>query len=204
MHLILENAERHCANPRMMPSAPSSPRCLSNPRPAATNTNEHVQKRLYVREASSRLPSQGWWSDVRRPFVICVGREDEPYRIRRATFAYEPTYPVGPFYVKGLSLYGFAMFNATPDEQRVGADDINRWLAEKKLHVAISRTFPLAETAAAHRLLEENRLGKAGTLTGKVIIKVQSVHSTPLPLLAGGAPSTRGPHGASARHGFSY
>jgi NADPH:quinone reductase len=84
----------------------------------------------------------------------------------------QPTFPVGPFYVKGLSLYGFAMFNATPDEQRVGADDINRWLAEKKLHVALGRTFPLAETAAAHRLLEENTLGKAGTLTGKVIIKL--------------------------------
>jgi hypothetical protein len=29
----------------------------------------------------------------RHPFVICVGREDEPYRIRRAAFAYDPTYP---------------------------------------------------------------------------------------------------------------
>jgi hypothetical protein len=30
---------------------------------------------------------------ARHPFVICVGREDEPYRIRRATFTYDPTYP---------------------------------------------------------------------------------------------------------------
>lgn len=29
----------------------------------------------------------------RHPFVICVGREDEPYRIRRAAFAYDATYP---------------------------------------------------------------------------------------------------------------
>ena len=29
----------------------------------------------------------------RYPFVICVGREDQPYRVRRATFAYDPTYP---------------------------------------------------------------------------------------------------------------
>ena len=28
----------------------------------------------------------------RHPFVICVGREDEPYRIRRAAFAYDATY----------------------------------------------------------------------------------------------------------------
>ncbi len=82
----------------------------------------------------------------------------------------QPTFPVGPFYVKGLSLFGFAMFNATPQEQQRCADDINRWLRDKKLHVPIGRTFHLAETAAAHRLLEENTLGKAGTLTGKVIV----------------------------------
>ena len=29
----------------------------------------------------------------RHPFVICVGREDQPYRIRSATFAYDPSYP---------------------------------------------------------------------------------------------------------------
>ncbi len=81
-----------------------------------------------------------------------------------------PVFPVGPFYVKGLSLHGFAMFNATPEEQRRCAEDINRWLAEKKLDVPIGRTFPLSEAAAAHRLLEENTLGRAGTLTGKVVV----------------------------------
>jgi NADPH2:quinone reductase len=81
-----------------------------------------------------------------------------------------PTFPVGPFYVKDLSLFGFAMFNATPAEQRACADDINRWLAEKKLRAVIGKTFPLAETAAAHRFLEENTLQKAGTLTGKIVI----------------------------------
>jgi NADPH:quinone reductase len=81
-----------------------------------------------------------------------------------------PAFPVGPFYVKGLSLYGFAMFNATPDEQRPAADDINRWLAEGKLPPAIGRTFPLAETAAAHRFLEENTLQKVGSLVGKVVL----------------------------------
>src|SRR5262249_6908231 len=39
----------------------------------------------------------------------------------------QPTFPVGPFYVKGLSLFGFAMFNATPAEQRACAEDINCW-----------------------------------------------------------------------------
>jgi len=27
------------------------------------------------------------------PYIICVGREDEPYRMRRASFAYETSYP---------------------------------------------------------------------------------------------------------------
>ena len=82
----------------------------------------------------------------------------------------QPTFPVGPFYVKDLALHGFAMFNATPDEQRVCADEINRWLSAKKLQIPIGKTFKIAEAAAAHRFLEENTLQKAGTLTGKVVL----------------------------------
>jgi NADPH2:quinone reductase len=82
----------------------------------------------------------------------------------------QPTFPVGPFYVKGLSLFGFAMFNATPPEQQRCAADINRWLAEGKLHPPIGKTFPLSEAAAAHRFLEENTVHKAGTLVGKVLV----------------------------------
>ncbi|MBI3408406.1 MAG: NADPH:quinone reductase [Planctomycetes bacterium] len=82
----------------------------------------------------------------------------------------QPLFPVGAFYTKDLSLFGFAMFKATPVEQRECANDINRWQSEKKLHVQIGRTFPLAEAAAAHRFLEENTLHKAGTLSGKVVV----------------------------------
>jgi NADPH:quinone reductase len=82
----------------------------------------------------------------------------------------QPVFPVGPFYVKGLSLHGFAMFNATAAEQRRCAEDIQRWLAAGPLKPPIGRTFSLSQTAAAHQLLEENTLGKAGTLTGKVVL----------------------------------
>jgi len=82
-----------------------------------------------------------------------------------------PPFPVGPFYVKGCSLHGFAMFNATPDEQREAAIAINRWLAEGKLRPRIDRVLPLAETAAAHRLQEQNTRGQAGTLAGKIVLK---------------------------------
>jgi NADPH2:quinone reductase len=82
----------------------------------------------------------------------------------------QPIFPVGPFYVKDLSLFGFAMFNATPDEQRRCAQDINLWLTAKKVQVPIGRTFRLSEAAAAHRLQEENTLHKQGTLTGKIVL----------------------------------
>jgi NADPH2:quinone reductase len=86
--------------------------------------------------------------------------------------AAKATLPVGPFYVKGLSMHGFAMFNAPPEEQRGCAENINRWLKEGKLHPPVGATFPLAQTAAAHQLLEDNTLHGAGTLVGKVLVVV--------------------------------
>jgi len=82
-----------------------------------------------------------------------------------------PAFPVGPFYVKGCSLHGFVMFKATPDEQRVCAEAINRWLVEGKLTARIDREMPLSEAAAAHRLQEDNTLHQAGTLAGKIILR---------------------------------
>lgn len=81
-----------------------------------------------------------------------------------------PAFPNGPFYVKGLSLFGFAMFNMTPDEQRAAADDINKWLAAGKLKPLIGEVMPLSQAEAAHRHQEANTIGKAGTLTGKIVI----------------------------------
>ena len=83
--------------------------------------------------------------------------------------AARPVLPNGPFYVKGLSLLGFAMFNMTAAEQQVGADDMARWMPSR-LKAIIGARFPLAETAQAHKLQEENTLGKAGTLSGKIVI----------------------------------
>lgn len=87
--------------------------------------------------------------------------------------AAKPPLPFGMFYTRDLSVRGFAMFNATPAELRHCSEDINRWLASGKLKAAIGKTFPLAQTADAHRFLEANTMQGAGTLVGKVVVHVQ-------------------------------
>jgi len=81
-----------------------------------------------------------------------------------------PEFPVGPFYVKDLRLVGFAMFNATHEEQRASARTLNVLYENDAWHPQIGKTFPLSEAAAAHRLQEENTLGKRGSLTGKIVL----------------------------------
>ena len=114
-----------------------------------------------------------WWETLREPdfdrtisllaargrMILMAGREARPQ------------FPVGPFYVKGCSLLGFAMFNATPEEQRRASEDINRWLATGKLQCNIDRVLPLSETAIAHKLQEENTIQKSGTLAGKLVLR---------------------------------
>ncbi len=81
-----------------------------------------------------------------------------------------PKFPLRDFFVKDGKLLGFAMFNAPPDEQRKCAAEINRWLVKGKLRPQIGRVMKLSETAAAHRLQEENTLHRAGTLAGKIVL----------------------------------
>jgi NADPH:quinone reductase len=85
----------------------------------------------------------------------------------------KPTLPFGAFYTRDLSIRGMAMFNADANEQRACAEDINRWMAAGRLKAVIGKTYPLAETAEAHRFLEANTMHGAGTLVGKVVVHVQ-------------------------------
>jgi NADPH2:quinone reductase len=116
---------------------------------------------LHVWYETLREPDYDRTVEAMRPrgrIVIMAGRQARP------------PFPHGPFYVKGLTLYGFAMFNIPPEEQRRSAEDINRWLVEGKLKANISRRMKLSETAAAHQLQEENTLMGAGTLAGKIVL----------------------------------
>lgn len=114
-----------------------------------------------------------WWETLREPnfdrtisllasrgrMILMAGREARP------------VFPVGPFYVKGCSLHGFAMFNSSADDQRICATAINHWVSEGKLRPQIDRVLPLSETAEAHRLQEENTLRGTGVLSGKIVLK---------------------------------
>ena len=96
---------------------------------------------------------------TRGRMVVMAGREARP------------PFPVGPFYVKDCSLHGFAMFNATAEEQAAAANDINRWVAAGKLKARIDRVLPLSQAAAAHRLQEESTIRQSGALAGKIVLK---------------------------------
>jgi NADPH:quinone reductase len=114
-----------------------------------------------------------WWETVREPnfdvAVDCLAQRGR--MILMAGREARPPFPVGPFYVKGCSLHGFAMFMATADEQRVCGEEINRWFAEGKIKPKIDRVMPLSQAAEAHRLQEQNTVEKSGVLSGKLVLR---------------------------------
>lgn len=129
-----------------------------------------------VMEELQRFAPRGvnvFWETQREPdFDAIVGALAERGRIvLMAGREARPEFPVGPFYVKECSLFGFVMFKASPEELRACSEDINQWLSDGKLKAHIGRELPLSEAAQAHRLQEENTLGKAGTLSGKIVLR---------------------------------
>ncbi len=115
-----------------------------------------------------------FWETLREPdFELAVGAMSEGGRmILMAGRDAKPPFPVGPFYVKGCSMHGFAMFKATAQQQQVCASDINHWITSDILKAQIDRIMPLSETAQAHRLQEASTLQKQGLLSGKIVLKV--------------------------------
>ena len=75
-----------------------------------------------------------WWETLREPDIErAVGHLTMRGRmILMAGRDARPLFPVGPFYTKDCTLHGFAMFNASAEEQQHAAEEINRWLAEGK------------------------------------------------------------------------
>ena len=115
-----------------------------------------------------------WWETQREAnFDRMVGLMKSRGRmVVMAGRAVRPEFPVGPFYTRDLSLYGFAMFNATQEEQRSAAERMNAAYIAGQWKPRIGATFPLDQLENAHRLQEENTLGGKATLAGKIVITV--------------------------------
>jgi len=129
-----------------------------------------------VAEAIKQFSPAGvnvWWETLREPnfdqivsllsnhgrIIVMAGRDARP------------AFPVGPFYAKNCSVFGFVILNSSQEELRAAAEDINRWLTEGRLKPQIDRILPLSQAAAAHRLQEESTVKKTSALAGKIILK---------------------------------
>jgi NADPH2:quinone reductase len=114
-----------------------------------------------------------WWETLREPdFDLAVGALAPRGRmILMAGRDARPHFPVGPFYVKGCSLHGFAMFNSTPAEQQQAAVALNGWIASGAVRGNIDRVLPLSQASVAHQLQEENTIARSGALAGKLVLK---------------------------------
>jgi len=114
-----------------------------------------------------------FWETLRVPdFDLAIASMAERGRmVVMAGRDARPSFPVGPFYVKGCSLHGFAMFKEPPEQQNTAASDINHWLRTGKLRAQIDRVMPLSQSAEAHRLQEANTVHQQNILSGKIVLE---------------------------------
>jgi len=128
-----------------------------------------------VRQATAGSPGVDVWFETLRtprpestiPLMAKRGRV-----IVMAGRDARPVLPVGPLYVNDLRVVGFAMFNASAEEQRKSAAAINAAGTAGRYRPLIGERFPLCEAGKAHQLQEDNTIGGAGTLTGKIVVSI--------------------------------
>ncbi len=114
-----------------------------------------------------------WWETLRTPDIA----RTIPFMAKRGRVIVmagreaELQFPLGPFYVNDLKLIGFAMFNATPDEQQQVATRINKFYEQGQLRIPIGKELPLKDAALAHQLQENKTLQGEADFHGKIILK---------------------------------
>jgi NADPH2:quinone reductase len=81
-----------------------------------------------------------------------------------AGMARDTLLPVGQFYLRNATLFGFTVTDATAKELAAYAMEINQWLARGVVRARIAYRLPLSNAAEAHRLLE------AGGIFGKIVL----------------------------------
>jgi len=74
-----------------------------------------------------------------------------------AGLKHHTTLPVGAFYSKNLTLYGFTATDATKEELHLCADEINRALQARTLRAKIAARLALSSAANAHHLVETTK-----------------------------------------------
>ncbi|HEX8895042.1 MAG TPA: zinc-binding dehydrogenase, partial [Terriglobales bacterium] len=75
------------------------------------------------------------------------------------------TLPVGSFYIRNCTLFGFTVSDATSAELANYASEISKWLVRKSLRAKIAFRLPLSDAAKAHHLSD------SGSLFGKVVLQ---------------------------------
>ncbi len=114
-----------------------------------------------------------WWETLREPdfekafslmtlhgrMIVMAGRDARP------------VFPVGLFYSKNSTVFGFMILNESGEDLHAAAEDINTWMSAGKLKAQIDRVLPLSQAAEAHRLQEESTIKKTGALAGKIVLK---------------------------------
>ncbi|HTR40616.1 MAG TPA: NADPH:quinone reductase [Pseudomonadales bacterium] len=114
-----------------------------------------------------------WWETTRQvDFDLAISNLTPQGRmIVMAGRDARPEFPVGPFYGKNCTLYGFIILSCPAEDLRAAGEAINEWMAAGKLKAQIARVMPLSAAAEAHQLQEESTVNKSGALAGKIVLK---------------------------------
>jgi NADPH2:quinone reductase len=132
---------------------------------------ENIDQRLQD-IVSQTGPIHLWFETLRMPTLDrCI-----PLMAMRGRIVFmagrdsRPEFPLGPFYVRDLKAIGFAMFNASPEEQRLAATELNNLLADGRYRPEVGAEFGIADAAQAHRLQELKTIHNESSVHGKILI----------------------------------